>query len=255
VRLAHLDFGGQEPPIVILHALFASARNWVSVGRFLAEHGHTYALDLRNHGRSPRSGSHSLEDMTGDLEEWCREHLEAQPVLLGHSMGGLVAMAYALRRPEATRALIVVDIVPRAYHPSYEQEFRALRLDLSKYSSLSQIDQALKPLLPDTRVRQFFLTNIEKGTEGYYWTTNGPALEASRFLTGSDYRSLDGLFDGPVLVVAGGESAFVTVDDYPDLFRLFPRARVQIIPEADHWIHASAPAAFREMVVRFLETL
>jgi esterase len=255
LRLAHLDFGGRGLPIVILHALFASARNWASVGRFLSDYGHCYALDLRNHGRSPRSAAHSLQDMVSDLEEWCRENLVTEPVLLGHSMGGLVAMAYALRRPEGVRALIAVDIAPRAYHPSYEREFRALRLDISKYASRAQIEQALVHLLPDERVREFFLTNIEKTDGGYRWTTNGPALEASRFLSGSDHTALDGTYEGPVLVVAGESSGFVTIDDYPHLFRLFPRANVQIIAGADHWVHASAPAAFRETLRGFLDTL
>jgi len=255
MKLAHLEFGGQGRPIVILHGLFASAHNWASVGRFLASYGRSYGLDLRNHGRSPRSDSHSLEDMVGDLEEWCREHLDAEPVLLGHSMGGLVAMAYALRRPVAVRALIAVDIAPKSYHPSYERQFQALRLDLSRYGSRSEIEQALEPLLPDERLRQFFMTNVEKGPDGYHWTSNGAALQKSRFLAGSDYSALDGLYEGPVLLVAGGSSGFVTIDDYRHLFSLFPRARVETIPEADHWVHASAPEAFREKLRRFLQEL
>jgi esterase len=255
VKLAHLDFGGQGRPIVILHGLFASARNWASVGRFLASYGHTYGLDLRNHGHSPRSDSHSLEDMVADLEEWRRDHLDSEPVLLGHSMGGLVAMAYALSRPEVVRALIAVDIAPKSYHPSYERQFQALRLDLSRYGSRSELEQALQPILADSRLRQFFMTNVEKGPDGYYWTVNGAALQKSRFLAGGDYSALDGLYEGPVLLVVGGGSDFVSMDDYRHLFSLFPRARVETIPEADHWLHASAPEAFREKLRRFLQEL
>ena len=179
MRLAHTAFGGQGPPLLILHGLFGSSKNWASVGRYLAGYCRPYALDLRNHGQSPRSPSHSLEDLVGDLEQWVRENLSEPPVLLGHSMGGLAAMGYALRHPSEVRALAVVDIAPRAYGHSYEAEFRALRLDLSAYKSRVEIDRALAVLLPDERTRRFFQTSLEPGPGGFRWTVNGPALEGS----------------------------------------------------------------------------
>ena len=255
MRLAHTDFGGEGLPIVILHALFASAKNWASVGRALAARGHAYALDLRNHGHSPRAASHSLRDLVADLEEWVADNLGHPPVLLGHSMGGLTVMAFALRHPERTRALVVVDIAPRAYGGSFERELQALRLDLSHYRTRAEVDRVLAPLLPDPRVRQFFQTGIEAGPLGFRWMTNGEALEASRLLHGSEPELFAGSYAGPVLVVAGGASPYVRPEDHRLLADFFPNVRIEVIPEADHWVQASSPAAFRAAVERFLDGL
>ncbi len=251
MRLAHADFGGRGRPILILHGLFGSAKNWAGVGRYLSAWGRTYALDLRNHGLSPRSAAHSLEDLVGDLEEWIGAVLSEPPVLLGHSMGGLTAMGYALRHPSQVRALAIVDIAPRPYRRSYEAEFRALRLDLSGFTSRAQIDRALAALLPDQRVRQFFQTSIEHGPQGFRWTVNGPALEASSLMRGPEPR-WEGRFDGPALLLRGAASSFVGEEDLGRMTALFPRLRVLTIPGADHWVHASAPQAFREAIAGFL---
>jgi esterase len=254
MRLAHTEFGGRGLPILILHGLFGSGKNWAAVGRYLSSWGRTYALDLRNHGRSPRSESHSLGDMVGDLEEWIEAHLSEAPVLLGHSMGGLAAMGYALRQPSGVRALAVVDIAPRPYRRSYEAEFRALRLDLSGFRSRAQIDRALAPLLPDLRARQFFQTSIEHGPRGFRWIVNGPALEEGALVRGPE-PVWEGRYEGPVLLVRGGVSPFVREEDLARMAALFPRLRVLTIPGADHWVHASAPRAFREAISAFLQEL
>ncbi len=260
MRLAHADFGGRGRPILILHGLFGSAKNWTAVGRYLSAWGRTYALDLRNHGQSPRAPSHSLEDLVGDLEEWIGAVLSEAPVLLGHSMGGLAAMGYALRHPSGVRALAIVDIAARAHRRSagsaggYDAEFRALRLDLSGFRSRAQIDRALAPLLPDLRVRQFFQTSIEHGPQGFRWAVNGPALEQSSLVLGPE-PVWEGRFEGPTLLIRGGNSPFVREEDLVRMKALFPGLRVQTIPGADHWVQASAPQAFREAISAFLQEL
>lgn len=254
MRLAHTAFGGQGPPLLILHGLFGSSKNWASVGRYLAAHCRPYALDLRNHGQSPRSRAHSLEDLVGDLQQWVRENLQEPPVLLGHSMGGLAAMGFALQHPTGTRALAVVDIAPRAYGHGYEAEFRALRLDLSAYRSRVEVDRALADLLPDERTRKFFQTSLEPGPQGFRWTVDGPALEQSPLLRGQE-PALNGRYEGPTLLVRGGGSPFVGEQDVERMRELFPALRLLTIAGADHWVHASAPQAFREAIAAFLREL
>jgi pimeloyl-ACP methyl ester carboxylesterase len=254
MRLAHTVFGGQGRPLLILHGLFGSSKNWASVGRHLAGYCRPFALDLRNHGQSPRSPSHSLEDLVGDLEQWVRENLGEPPVLLGHSMGGLAAMGYALRHPTQVRALAVVDIAPRAYNHGYEAEFRALRLDLSAYRSRGEVDRALAALLPDERTREFFQTSLATGPMGFRWTVNGPALEQSSLLRGQE-PAFAGRYEGPTLLVKGDSSGFVGEPDVGRMRELFPALRVLTIAGADHWVHASAPQAFREAITAFLGEL
>lgn len=258
MRLHHRDFGGAGTPILILHALFASSKNWVSVGQHLSRHGHALALDLRNHGDSPHADSHSLADLVADVEQWAADNLAAAPVLLGHSMGGLAAMAYALRHPGDVRALIVVDIAPRYYGHRYEGELAALRLDLSRCRTRREVDEALAPLIPDPAVRSFFQMSVEK-TEGpaggYRWKINGPALADSALLRGEGFELLEGRYPGPALFVAGGASSFITPADHPLIRERFPAAQIHTIPGADHWLHHSAAAAFLAEVEDFLHSL
>jgi pimeloyl-ACP methyl ester carboxylesterase len=258
MKLHHRDFGGSGTPILILHALFASSKNWVTVGQRLSRHGHALALDLRNHGDSPHTDSHSLADLAADLEQWIAENLAAAPVLLGHSMGGLAAMAYALAHPGEVRALIVVDIAPRFYGHRYEGELAALRLDLSRCRTRREVDEALTPLIPDPAVRSFFQMSVEK-TEapagGFRWKINGAALAKSALLRGEGFEVLDGGYEGPTLFVAGGASGFITPADHPLIRARFPAALIHTIPGADHWLHHTAAEAFRAAVEAFLRSL
>ena len=119
VNLYTREFGGQGLPVVILHGLFASSKNWVGTAQYLSGISRPYALDLRNHGDSPHYESHTLEDTIGDLQQWLKDRELDQAVLLGHSMGGLVSMGFALSHPQAVKGLIVVDILPRGYRPEW----------------------------------------------------------------------------------------------------------------------------------------
>jgi esterase len=255
VKLHYEEFGGRGLPIVILHGLFASSRNWVSVGRFLAGVGRPFALDLRNHGDSPHADSHTLGDLISDLRQWLSEHELERPLLLGHSMGGLAAMGFALRYPRAVRGLIVVDIAPRAYHPRFEREFEALSLDITGYSSRSQIEEALQPVVPDRDVRQFLLMNAEHADGGFRWKLNVPVLKRSEFLEGPDFSSLAGEADVPALLVAGGESEYVREDDITLFKRTFPNGSVAVIPGCGHWLHFICSEQFEGLLRRFIGSL
>jgi esterase len=255
MELNYRSFGGGGTPIVILHGLFASSRNWVSVGRFLSAFGRPFALDLRNHGDSPHADSHSLEDLIGDLREWLAAHELGQPVLLGHSMGGLAAMGYALSYPQGVRGLAVVDIAPRAYHPRFERELRALSLDVGGFHSRREIEEALEPIVPDQGVRRFLLMSLERAEGGYRWKLNVPVLKRSEFLDGPDFSRLKGRYDGPALLVAGGESEYVDEKDLALFRRTFPGGSVEVLPGCGHWLHFICSDRFEGLLRSFLEKL
>jgi esterase len=252
VQLASRELGGSGPPILILHGLFGSAQNWASVGRRLAGLGRVVALDLRNHGQSPHAPSHSLEDCVADLDLWVGSHARGPVRLVGHSMGGLVAMAFAIAHPRQAAAVAVVDIAPRPYQRGHEQEFAALRTDIGRCSTRGELDALLAPLLPDPAVRQFMLTNAVRSPDGsgFRWRLGVEALASSSI--SSDFAHVAGSWDGPALFVAGGRSAYLADSDRSAVLRHFPRARIEVIPQADHWPHVSAPRELESLLVQFL---
>lgn len=221
--LAFRDLGGNGPPIVILHGLFGSSQNWASLGRRLAARGRCFALDLRNHGDSPHAPTHSLADCVEDLRIWIERRLDEPPRLVGHSMGGLAAMGFAIAHPRMTAAAALIDIAPRAYPLDHEREFQALQTDISVCRSRTELDALLAPLLPDPLVRQ----EGHEGGGGFAWRLNVAALEFSSI--SGDFSGVTGRFEGPALFVAGGSSDYLREADHAAVLRHFPRALEAIL--------------------------
>ncbi|HXN35504.1 MAG TPA: alpha/beta fold hydrolase [Opitutaceae bacterium] len=254
VALAHRDFGGEGgPPRVILHGMLGSSRNWMTAGRELAARRRVFALDLRNHGRSPGAGAMSYEAMAGDVAAWLDARGIAAAELIGHSMGGKVAMLLACRHPERVGRLVVVDIAPRDYHwPERGAELRAMQgLDLATLGSLAQAEARIRAQVPDEATRKFLLTNLERLPEGgWRWQVNLealvaalPALERNPLLPGDRFL-------GPALFIAGGNSRYVAPADNDAILRAFPGARIDVIAGCGHNPHVEA----REAFVRALES-
>lgn len=248
--LAFRDLGGDGPPVVILHGLFGSSQNWVGMGRRLLDRGRCFLLDLRNHGDSPHSPEHSLEACVGDVEEWTRAHGTGPLRLIGHSMGGLVAMGFAIFHPELTLGIASLDITPRAYEPEHSRELRALSTDLGGCRTRADLDARLSPILPDATVRQFILTNAVRDGDGFRWRIDAGVL--ARSTLSRDWRRVSGAFEGPALLMAGGRSTYVDQEGRQAMLRHFPAARIVTIPEADHWLHVSAPDALHGILSDFL---
>ncbi|EMY25231.1 alpha/beta hydrolase family protein [Leptospira interrogans serovar Australis str. 200703203] len=161
-------------PIIVLHGLFGSSKNWLSVGDFLSQYADVYLLDLRNHGDSPHSSEHSIASMVEDIEVWVTKQKLEKPVILGHSMGGLVSMGFALKNPNILSLLFIEDIAPRNYPFHYESELLCLRTDVSSFKSRQEIDSALTKILPNAFIRNFLEMNLERleNNGGYRWKLN-----------------------------------------------------------------------------------
>ncbi len=253
VELFHRDFGGTGFEIVLLHGLFGSSKNWSRIGRHLSRYGHCYGVDQRNHGESAHHPAHRLDDLIEDLDNWIGSMGIERPVLLGHSMGGTVAMGFALGGVRNIEALIVVDIAPKVYRRQFNNELQALRIDLSPFRSRGEIDRAMVSLIPDAQARQFLQMNLGRGPEGFYWKINTRAIEQRDF--SSQAAGWTGQFTGPALFVVGGKSPYVGRKDYPLIQSYFPEARIECIPEADHWLHYRAEDRFKEILSTFFAGL
>jgi esterase len=244
---------GSGFPVLILHGLFGSLDNWQPVSRKLGEYFQVFALDLRNHGRSPHSEDFTYELMAEDVHEFMAQHNLSRAHLLGHSMGGKAAMLFALLHPELVEKLVIVDMAPKAYPPVHLPLFEAmLSLDLSSFRERGEIDAALKPSIPEVAIRQFLLKNIGRDDSGAFrWKLNLPAIHRNyHHLKGeiADNRS----FDGPTLFIKGERSNHIADGDEILIKRLFKNARIETIPDAGHWVHADNPASFIETTIKFM---
>jgi len=241
------------PALVIAHGLYGSGRNWGVIARRLADRRETIAVDMRNHGQSPRAATQSYPDMAADLAEVI-ESLGGPVDLLGHSMGGKAAMQLALTRPELIRRLIVADIAPVAYAHDQSRNARAMAsLDLGRIKTRAEADAALAQDIDDPGLRVFFLQSLDLRAHPPHWRLNLPVLEAEMpKIVG--WPGTEGVFDHPTLFLTGALSNYVRPEHRDTIRALFPKARFARIPETGHWLHAEKPREFEETVRVFLES-
>ncbi|PKU24870.1 alpha/beta fold hydrolase [Telmatospirillum siberiense] len=236
---------GEGSPLVILHGLFGSARNWGSIARGLADIRQVHALDLRNHGSSPWDPLMSYERMAEDVAAYIERRGLAPADVLGHSMGGKTAMLMALTHPELVERLIVVDIAPVSYvRESFPEYLRAMQgIDLDRLHRRADIDEALAPAIPDASLRAFLMQNLVSQDGRFHWRINlagiGPNLP-----TIIAFPEVEGHFDGPTTFLAGERSDYIRPRDTTAIERLFPRAKLIEIGETGHWPHAERPERF-----------
>lgn len=243
---------GQGTPLVILHGLFGSRDNWSGIAKVLQDRFHVFTVDLRNHGHSPHSVSMSYDEMAGDLLEFLTDQGIQRAHVMGHSLGGKVAMRFAQLHPGRLLKLIVVDIVPKAYLPEHRTILDALSaLRLSEFTQRGQIEEALAPAIPDLILRRFLLKNLDRRPDGVFrWKMNLASLD-------NNYEGLTEAlplirFDGPTLFLVGARSDYFVPADQPLLLRLFPQSETRSVPGAGHWVHADNPAQFVREVIAFL---
>jgi esterase len=241
------------PTLVIAHGLYGSGRNWGVIARRLADRRQVVAVDMRNHGDSPRFPTQSYPDMAADLAEVV-ESLGSQPVdLLGHSMGGKAGMQLALTRPDMIRRMVVADIAPVAYAHDQARNAQAMAaLDLLQIATRAEADAALARHIDDPSLRAFFLQSLDLRQKPPHWKLNLAVLEAEMpKITG--WPGTEGSFPHPALFLTGALSSYVRPEHRDTIRALFPKARFAKLPDAGHWLHAEKPREFEETVRVFLE--
>lgn len=242
VALSHETLGSGEP-LIILHGLFGSKRNWTSIARPLAESAQVIAVDLRNHGESAHAPDMDYTQMAADLQALADRLGLEQLNVAGHSMGGKVAMQFALQYPERTRRLMVLDIAPVRYHTGFVRYAEAmLALPLDTLGTRQQADAALAPAIPDDATRQFLLHNLVRTDGRFRWRPNLEAIAASIDAIEGFPAPMPGVrFAGPACFLGGGRAQYLSAAHLPGIRALFPAAQLEILPQAGHWLHAEQP--------------
>lgn len=239
------------PPLLIVHGLFGSGRNWGVIARRLSETRRVVTVDMRNHADSFWADSHGYPDLAADLSEVV-DAMGGRMDVLGHSMGGKAAMVLALTRPEQVNRLVVADIAPVAYDHSQNHLITAMRgLDLTGLASRSEADRRLAAKIEDAGTRAFLLQSLDLKADPPRWRLNLDVLEREMpKITG--WPEVQGRFDGPALFLTGALSSYVQPAARPTIKALFPAARFAKLPGAGHWLHADRPREFEATVAAFL---
>jgi pimeloyl-ACP methyl ester carboxylesterase len=246
---------GDGPPVVILHGLFGSGSNWRRAARELAGSHRVIAVDLRNHGASPWADSMSYLEMADDVLRLIEREDLSRPAVLGHSMGGKVAMALALMYPQQVGQLTVVDIAPVAYADRLSAFAEAMRaIDTLPAASREEVRLRLADTVPDAGVVPFLMQNLVARNAHFDWRLNLGGILAAMPALCAFPQQLRGLrYTRPVQVIAGASSDYVTPAD-ADAFRpMFPATCIEVIEAAGHWVHADRPEAFIAAVRRSLQ--
>lgn len=244
---------GEGQPIIMLHGIFGSSDNWLTHSRMLSDNYHTYALDLRNHGQSFHDDAFDYPSMVEDVIEFMETHQIHDPVVMGHSMGGKVAMNLAVAHPEKVQKLIVVDIAPRPYNMENYVVLQGLNsIDIDKVTSRQEADQMLARHVDEADTRQFLLKNLQRKPEGgFKWKLNLPAISENIAHIGLPLQ-FEGKFEKPTLFVRGRQSGYVRDKDVEVIKGIFPNAVLETL-DTGHWVPAEKPKEFVELVRRWLE--
>ncbi|GAA0891731.1 alpha/beta fold hydrolase [Fulvivirga kasyanovii] len=253
MKLYHREIG-EGKPLIILHGLFGSSDNWMSIAKELEGHFKMYLVDQRNHGQSPHSDEFNYAAMASDLNEFIEEHGIENPSILGHSMGGKTAMNFAINHADKWDKLIVVDIAPRAYPVHHDTILKGLKsIDVDNLKSRGEADKQLAEYIKDMGTRQFLLKNLARKSDGgFEWKINLPVIDKNIEAMGEGIEEQLAI-EKDVLFIRGEKSDYIQDKDNILIVQLFPNSEVKTVKNAGHWVHAEQPKALLEMVTEFLE--
>jgi pimeloyl-ACP methyl ester carboxylesterase len=253
--MLHSRIEGEGKSLLIIHGFLGMSDNWKSFGALYAAKGfQVHILDLRNHGKSFHSEDFSYDIMAQDVLEYCQNHNLNQVSIIGHSMGGKVAMLFATNYPEMVEKLIVADIGPKYYAPHHQDILAGLNaVDFTSKQDRASVEETLYPFIPDFGTRQFLMKNL-------YWKEPGKLDFRFNLKVFNEKIEVIGtalleeaLFEKPTLFIRGGNSRYILDTDLPEIKKHFPNFELATIPNVGHWLHAENPQLFFEETIKFLK--
>lgn len=257
---------GNGQPIIILHGLYGSSDNWHQIGKKLSGNFKVYLIDHRNHGNSPHSNQHNYNVLTEDLNDFIDKQKIEKPIIIGHSMGGKVAMHFSKTYSEKIKKLIVVDISPFDYSKYEKQKSNfethnlildsVLSLKLHAIKSRGEADKYLLEKIPSKPIRQFILKNLKRTDYGFTWKINVRILknEMPEIMKGIEFNKveLNNIKNLPTLFIKGENSSYILNNDIDKIIKIYPKAIFKKIQNAGHWLHAEKPEEFVKIVSDFI---
>lgn len=243
---------GTGKPLIILHGLFGSSDNWMSISKELEKDYTLYLVDQRNHGDSGHSDDWNYKVMASDLEDFMEEQGLESAYVLGHSMGGKTAMFFAIDFPDRVDKLMVADIAPRSYPVHHQTILEGLNaIDLDNLSSRKAAEDQLAEHISEKGIRQFLLKNLTRKENKFAWKINLPVITQKIEQIGEGLET-EKTFEKPVLFMGGAQSKYIQGKDKEDIDRIFPNSHLIFIKDAGHWLHAEQPDAVVKTIRAFL---
>jgi len=252
---------GTGYPLIILHGLYGSSDNWLSIAKQFADYFDVYLLDARNHGQSPHNPIHNYDVMVEDLHEFMNSNNLQKSIILGHSMGGKTAMLFANKYPAKVSQLIIADIAPKTYPldginaATHRKIMNILKnIDISKFNNYSDAEQALQQDLDDEKLRKFLLKNLKRNQNNVFeWRLNVDALYNNiEQVTDGFSNQIWKTYSSPTLFLKGELSDYILKSDFDDIKLKYPNSKIVTIPKAGHWLHAEQPLVFVKEIMKFI---
>ena len=247
-------YGDLGPPIIILHGFLGSLDNWLSIAKQLSKDNQVFLMDQRNHGKSPHNESMDYFVLANDLLDFTLQNKLKDIILIGHSMGGKVAMLFALQHPNLVHKLIVVDIAPIDYAGGHEFILDAMAsLELNKYKDRAAIEQDLREKIFSDVLLQFILKNLGRTNQNTFeWKVNLPIL-IKNYRNLMVFPKLDLKFGGKALFIKGENSDYIDMSMLEFFETFFQKMKIVEIKGAGHWVQAEQPQIFVDVVSAFLK--
>ena len=254
MKLYSKIYGDGYEDLIIIHGLFGMSDNWNSLGKDFSKYYKVHLVDLRNHGRSPHSEQFDYEVMCEDIIQYIEDHNINKPIILGHSLGGKVAMKLAFTYPQKIERLVVADIAPRKYSTAFHENLlmKLVKLELADFNTRKDLENHLSLYIEDLGTRLFLLKNLYRGdNKSYAWRFNLHVL-LEKVSNIQDDSFVEGLCDVSTLFLRGGKSSYINNSDELLINNHFSDFNIVTIDEAGHWLHAEKPHQFFNEVIAFL---
>lgn len=253
MKLFHRELG-EGKAIIILHGLFGSSDNWLTIAKQLAQNYKIYLIDQRNHGQATWSETWNYEVMVADLKNFIQDYHIDQPIVVGHSMGGKVAMLFASLYPHLLEKLLVVDIAPKSYPIHHDWIIKGLKaIDTQNVKSRREADEQLSPYIEEVGIRQFLLKNLYRTPEKKFaWRMNLAVIDKNIVNVG-EVLPQESLFEKDTLFIRGATSNYIKDADLDLIQKHFPKTILKTIENAGHWVHAEKPTETINIFTEFFE--